>query len=154
LAGLRPPVRNADPALPSHSHPDTDHPDCLDELTATHSAQHTIAEMLLLEFGMLPLHLQQACQFISLHYRYTISHTHLIAAHLYRILRQFRLSNCHPRQSIEIRMEDAYNFLAIKGMYTNPYTPSQVAQAKVRNENASHLPISSNLLPAQYGIKI
>ena len=36
---------------------------------------YTIAEILLLEFGIFPLRLQQACHFISLHYRYTISHT-------------------------------------------------------------------------------
>jgi len=85
---------------------------------------YTIAEILLLEpeFGILPLRL--------------LSHTHLIAAHLYRIRRQFWLSNCHPRQSIEIRTEDAHTLLAIKGMYTNPYT-SQVTQAKARNTGKS-----------------
>jgi len=66
---------------------------------------------------------------LQVHY----SHTHLIVTHLYRIRHQFRLSNCHPRQSIEIRTEDAHTLLAIKDMYTNPYTPSQVAQAKSRN---------------------
>jgi len=114
---------------------------------------YTVVEILLLKFGILSLRLQQACQLISLHYRYTISHTHLIAAHLYRIRRQFRLSNCHPRQSLDIQTEGAHTLLPIKGMYTNPYTPSQVAQAKARN-TVSHLPISSNLLPAQYAIKI
>jgi len=35
LAGLRP----SELALPPHSHPGTNHPDCLDEFTATHFAQ-------------------------------------------------------------------------------------------------------------------
>ena len=96
-----------------------------------------MAETLLLEFGILPLRLQQVCQLISLHKRYTISHTHLFTAHFYRIRRQFRLSNRHPRQSIEIRTEDAHTLFDIKGMYTNPYTPSQVAQAKARNTGKS-----------------
>jgi len=74
----------------------------------------------------------------------TLSATHLIAAHLYNIRRQFQahlynirrqfqLSNGHPCQSTEIQTEDAHTLLAIKGMYSNPYTPSQVAQAKARN---------------------
>jgi len=96
---------------------------------------YTIAEILLLEFGVPPLHLQQACQLISLHYRYTISHAHLIAAHFYRIRCQFLLSNRHPHQCIETRTADAHTLFSLKGMYIDPHTPPQVAQAKPRNRN-------------------
>jgi len=88
---------------------------------------YTIAEILLLEFGVPPLRLQQACQLISLHYRYAISHTHLIAAHLCRIHRQFLLSIHHPHQSIETRTADAHTLFSLKGMYINLHTPPQVA---------------------------
>jgi len=112
----------------------------------------TIAEILLLEFWVPPLCLQQACQLISLHYRYTISHAHLIAAHLYRIRLQFLLSNHHPHQSIETRTADTHSLFSLKGMYINPHTPPQVAQAKPRNRNR-HSQISSNLSQAQFGTK-
>jgi len=132
-AGLRPPLRNAELALPSHSHPYTNHPDCLDELTTTHSAQ-------LHNRGNIPAriwHSPNTPTTIMPTYQPSLQVHHqphtFIATHLYHIRRRFRLSNCHPRQSIEIRTEDAHTLLAIKGMYTNPYTPSQVAQAIVRN---------------------
>ena len=96
---------------------------------------YTIAEILLLEFGVTPLRRQQACQLISLHYRYTISHTHVIAAHLYRIRRQFLLSSSHPHQSIETRTADAHTLFSLKGMCINPHKPPQVAQTKPRNRN-------------------
>ena len=98
---------------------------------------YTIAEILLLEFGVPPLRLQKACQLISLHYRYTISHAHLVATHLYRIYRQFLLSNRdhHLHQSTETRPADAHTLFSLKGMYINPHTPPQVAQSKPRNKN-------------------
>ena len=92
------------------------------------------------------------CQLIILHYRYTISHTQLIAAHLYRIRRQFLLSNRHPHQSIETRTADAHTLFSLKGMYINPHTPPQVAQAKPRTE-IRHFQISSNLSQARSGTK-
>jgi len=98
---------------------------------------YTIAEILLLEFGVPHLRLQQACQLISLHYKYTISHTHLVAAHLYRIYRQSLLSNRdhHLHQSTETRTADAHTLFSLKSIYINPHTTPQVAQAKPRNRN-------------------
>jgi len=42
---------------------------------------YTIAEILLLEFGVPPLRLQQACQLISLHYRYLSTHHPTLQVH-------------------------------------------------------------------------
>jgi len=116
---------------------DTNHPDYLTNSLQRIPRSYTIVEILLIEFDILSLRLQQACQLISLHYRYTISHTNLITSHLYRIRRQCLLSNCHPCQSIEIRMEHAHILFSIKGMCTDSYTPSQDAQAKARNTGKS-----------------
>jgi len=104
---------------------------------ATEQKKEKLSEILLLEFELPPLKLQQACKHISCHYGYTISHTHLVEVHLYRIRRQFRrrLSNCHPHQFIERRKEDAHTLLCLKGMYINPYRSYQVVQAKLQNRS-------------------
>jgi hypothetical protein len=43
--------------------------------------------ILMQEFGIRPLKLQQAMQLVSMHFRYSVTHTHLPAAHLYHLRR-------------------------------------------------------------------
>ena len=73
------------------------------------------------EFGIPPLKLQQAMQLAALHFRYSVTHTHLPAAHLYHLRRGKIASNTHPRNSIESRIHDACTELRLKDTYPGPH---------------------------------
>ena len=45
----------------------------------------TAAQITMLELGIPPLILRQAEQLVSLHFRYTVTHTHIISAHLHKL---------------------------------------------------------------------
>jgi len=93
----------------------------------------------MLEMGIPPLLLLQAEQLISLHFRYTVTHTHLISAHLYSLQCQRKASNTHPQHSLENKIEKAYHTLGLSTSYPGPPTmPTSVALAKPENSGKSY----------------
>jgi len=77
----------------------------------------TAAQITMLEMGIPPFLLRQVEQLISLHFRYTVTYTHLISSHLYTLRCQRKASNTHPQHSLENRIETAYYAL-----YLIPWT--------------------------------
>ena len=95
----------------------------------------------MLELGVPPLALQQAAQLMALHFRFTVTHTHTIAAHLYTLRCARRPSNAHLPQSIENRIEKAHRTLQLhssSGYPRPPPIPPTVAQAKPANKGKSY----------------
>jgi len=90
--------------------------------------------VLMQEFGIPPLKLQQATQLAALHFRYSVTHKHLPAAHLYHLRRQKIASNTHPRNSIESRIQEACLELRLKNTYPGPPSiPEALLTAKTEN---------------------
>jgi len=90
----------------------------------------TAAQITMLELGIPALILRQAEQLVSLHFRFTVTHTHIISAHLYTIRCQRRASKPHPRHSLKNRIETAYHALGLSASYPGPPTmPMSVALA-------------------------
>ena len=116
------------------------------ERTLINSLQRTLhcftpSQIIMLELGVPPLALQQAAQLIALHFRFTVTHTHTISAHLYKLRCTRRLGNSHPSQSFENRIEKAHRKLqlyAILGYLNPPPIPHAVAQAKQANKGKSY----------------
>jgi len=105
----------------------------------------------MLEMGIPPLLLRQAEQLISLHFRYTVTHTHLISAHLYTLRCQRKTSNAHPRHSLENRIETAYHTLSLSISYPGPPTmPMSVALAKPGNRGKSYTTYLKPLVTAEW----
>ena len=116
------------------------------ERTLINSLQRTLhcftpSQIIMLELGVPPLALQQAAQLIALHFRFTVTHTHTISAHLYKLRCTRRLGNSHPPQSFENRIEKAHRKLqlySILGYPNPPPIPHAVAQAKPANKGKSY----------------
>jgi len=99
----------------------------------------TAAQITMLELVISPLILRQAEQLVSLHFRYTVTHTRLISAYLYTLRCQRKASNTHPRHSLENRIEIAYHALGLSTSYPEPPTmPMSVALAKLGNRGKSY----------------
>ena len=92
-------------------------------------------QTLMIEFAIPPLRLQQAAQLIGIHFRYTITHTHLVSAHLYSLRRAKMCSSRHSPQSMENRIVAAHTLLRLSQQYPGPPPiPLSVQQAKVTNK--------------------
>ena len=65
----------------------------------------TAAQITMLELGIPPLILRQAEQLVLLHFRYPVTHTHLISAHLYILQCQHKASKPHPRHSSKTELK-------------------------------------------------
>jgi hypothetical protein len=91
------------------------------------------------EFGILPLKLQQATQLVSMHFRYSVTYTHLPAAHLYHLRRGRMCALSHPQNSVESRIKEACNELRLTDTYPGsaPILPS-VQRAHKRNHGKSY----------------
>ena len=126
-------TRNPKPQIPPLPHPGATSPKCPHQLALFHSCSDHH------ELGIPPLILRQAEQLVSLHFRYTVTHTHIISAHFYTIRFQRRASNAHPRHSLENRIETAYHALGLSTSYPGPSTmPMSVALAKAGNRGKSY----------------
>jgi hypothetical protein len=68
---------------------------------------YTVHDIIMQAFGISPLKLQQAPQHVSVHFRYSVTHTHLPAAHLYHLRRARMCDLSHPQNSIESRIKEA-----------------------------------------------
>jgi len=111
----------------------------------------TAAQITMLEMGIPPLLLRQGEQLISLHFRYTVTHTNLISAHLYTLRCQRKTSNAHPRHSLENRIETAYHTLSLSISYPGPPTmPMSVALAKPGNRGKSYTTYLKPLVTAEW----
>jgi len=111
----------------------------------------TAAQITMLELEIPPLILRQAEQLGSLHFRYTVTHTHLISAHLYTIRCQRKASNAHPQHSLENRIERAYHALGLSTSYPGPPTmPMSVALAKPGNRGKSYTTYLNPLVTAEW----
>jgi hypothetical protein len=96
-------------------------------------------QILMVELGIPPLKLQQAAQLVGIHFRYTVTHTHLIAAKLYTLRGSKRCSNRHPPASMENRIAAAHQLLHLSHQYPGPPPlPHPVQQAKQANKCKSY----------------
>jgi len=77
----------------------------------------TASQNTILKLGIPPFILRQAEQLLSLHFRYTGTHTHLISIHLYTLKCQREAINTHPKHSLENRIEKAYHILRLSTLY-------------------------------------
>jgi len=108
------------------------------------SLQHTLhcftaAQITMHELGIPPLILRQAEELVSLHFRYTVTHTHNISAHLCKLRCQRKASNAHPRHSLENSIETAYHAMGLSTSYPGPPTmPMSVTLAKSGNRGKSY----------------
>jgi len=111
----------------------------------------TAAQITMLELGIPHLILSQAEQLVSLHFRYTVTHTHIISAHLCTIRCQRIASNAHPRHSLENRIETAYLALGLSTSYPGPPTmPMSVALAEPGNRGKSYTTYLKPLVTAEW----
>ena len=95
--------------------------------------------ILMQEFGIPPLKLQQAMQLADLHFRYSVTHTHLPSAHLYHLRRAKIAANTHPKNSIESRIQDACIELRLRDTYPGPPSvPADVQKAYKENWGKSY----------------
>jgi len=107
----------------------------------------TPAQITMLEMGLL----RQPEQLISLHFRYTVTHTHLISAHLYTLRCQRKTSHAHPRHSHENRIETTYHRLGLSTSYPGPPTmPMSVALAQPGNRGKSYTTYLKPLVTAEW----
>jgi hypothetical protein len=86
-----------------------------------------------------PLKLQQAMQLVSMHFRYSVPHTHIPAAHLYHLRRARMCALSHPQNSTESRIKEACNELRLPDTYPGPPPiPPSVQRVKKRNHGKSY----------------
>ena len=84
---------------------------------------------------------REAEQLVSLHFHYTVTHTHIISAHLYTLRCQSKAFNTHPRHTLENRidLETAYHALCLSTSCPGlPTMPMSVALAKPGNRGQSY----------------
>jgi hypothetical protein len=105
---------------------------------------YTVHDILMQEFGIAPLKLQQAMQLVSMHFRYSVTHTNLPAAHLYHLRRARMCALSHLPNSIESRIKEACNELRLPD--TSPGPPQYPLQcnAPKNKTKASPTPLGSN----------
>jgi hypothetical protein len=83
--------------------------------------------------------LQQAMQLASMHFRYSVTRTHLPAAHLYHLRRARMCALSHLQNSIESRIKEACNELRLSDTYPGPPPiPPSVQRAHKRNHCKSY----------------
>jgi len=111
----------------------------------------TVAQITMLELGISPLILRQAEYLVSLHFRHTVAHMHLISAHLYIQRCQRKASNTHPWHSLANRIETANHALGLSTSYPGPPTMSMsVALAKPANRGKSYTTYLKPLVTAEW----
>jgi len=100
----------------------------------------TASQIIMLEHGIPPPILRQAEHLVSVHFRYTVTHTHLISAHLYTLRCQRRATNTHPKHSLKNKIQKAYHILRLSTSYPRtPTMPTSVALAKQGNREKSYM---------------
>ena len=95
------------------------------------------------EFGIPPLKLQQAMQLVSMYIRYSVTHTHLPAAHLYHLRRALMCALSQPQNSVESPIKEACHELRLPETYLDhpPYPPQCEPKSEIK---ASPTPLGSN----------
>ena len=102
------------------------------------------------EFGIPPLKLQQAMQLVSMYIRYSVTHTHLPAAHLYHLRRALICALSQPQNSVESPIKEACHELRLPETYLDhpPYPPQCEPKSEIK---ASPTPLGSNPRSTTYG---
>jgi hypothetical protein len=83
-------------------------------------------------------------QLASMHFRYSLTHTHLPADHLHHLRRARMCALSHPQNSIEYRIIEACNELRLTDTYPGP-PPSLLQYSEpIKEINASPTPTGLN----------
>jgi len=147
MAIMYPLTRYPKSQIPSQPHPGATSPKRPHQLSPAHPAPlHSCSDHHARARNRIPpLIFRQDEQLVSLHFRYTVTHTHLISAHLYTLRCLRKASKTHPQHSLENRIEKAYHILHLSTSYPGlPTMPMSVALAKQGNTG---IPYTTYLLP-------